>query len=235
MHRRVLVAERGGRGTGRSHKRWVVLEVGVQLEGNLLEAEPARCCRRASRGRAAVQGGGAREEAQKRHTRSALACGECEGECSAQHRVQVCCMCQQRWWSALAASSGKCHVQKRQQLTASSGAEEALHRPTHPSCDQRCSFRLRCGCPSPEMCSAATPCAPSDPSTPPCSSSHTSRTPRTAASLAASTSRQTLTLAGPRRRGHENGGTMSVRLSERAMSSPQSRLRSWLFHPLSDA
>ena len=165
---------------------------------------------------------------------------------------------------------GRCHVQQRQRLTASSGAEEAPHRPTHPmqerpslhrgwprlrqgggwrgspSRDQRCTFRLRCGCPSPEMCSAATPSAPSDPSTPPCSSCreaprrlrpaasrraeraavlflahepHAAHLqegsekvqgrlvlaaravpPRTAASLAASTSRQTLTLAAGRRR-----------------------------------
>mmetsp|Transcript_9712 Transcript_9712/g.32203 ORF Transcript_9712/g.32203 Transcript_9712/m.32203 type:complete len:218 (+) Transcript_9712:1007-1660(+) len=40
MHRRVLVAERGGRGAGRAHKRWVVLEVGVQLECNLVGQMP---------------------------------------------------------------------------------------------------------------------------------------------------------------------------------------------------
>ena len=35
---------------------------------------------------------------------------------------------------------GRCHVQQRQRLTASSGAEEAPHRPTHPICrsDRAC-------------------------------------------------------------------------------------------------
>ena len=63
----------GDRGAGRAHKRWVVLEVGVQLEGNLFAAKPARGCRRASLGWAAVHGGGARRGARARHSHAVSA------------------------------------------------------------------------------------------------------------------------------------------------------------------